>query len=484
MSSIKVHKRALQMLEAEISKMDFSTANVYFVLSYPRSDMGKGTLVAHMLRILNDSDAIKFDGLLNTNQNGRHTAPGHDDFGTYERYNPTKKFGSERYILGGELYKEFISEYGEYENLTFRPYMAKYFITVIYKIWKEMDCPRNLIIEIGGLITDFEVDPFVTAAIREIKMMLNLRCKVVLLGESGYNNEYIKTKSVQDGVSALLQRMIKPDILVIREPSDMKTPNLQTRLEIERALRDKLNGNTGILFNNILSVPFFKPEDIDDYGAFLDRYLEPIIREDVGMVKDRHIFIGSSNVNKQSDWSVYSKGRFQIVTPQDLGIEMEVEEGMVSIEENSMAKANAWSRASGMVTIADDTGFYVDALNGQPGVAVKRWAGALPESVSSKDFFDYMKNMVMPLEDTSCYFKTIVTVASPNGMVKQFDHITKGYIDKALLENGYTSGYPLGLVFKKKDRDKVWADMSESEKRESDRELAEKVLDYIDTLSS
>lgn len=62
----------------------------YFVFGYPRSDIGKGTLVAQLLANTENSDAIKFDGLLNTNANGRHTASGHDDFGIYEAFNAGK----------------------------------------------------------------------------------------------------------------------------------------------------------------------------------------------------------------------------------------------------------------------------------------------------------------------------------------------------------------------------------------------------------
>ncbi len=191
------------------------------------------------------------------------------------------------------------------------------------------------------------------------------------------------------------------------------------------------------------------------------------------------IFLGSNNPSKQEDWRAFAGERFKIFTPKDLDLDMEVDEGMTSVEENSLAKAKAWCRASGMPTIADDTGFYVDALGGQPGVAVKRWAGALPDSVTNEEFFDYMRAQIEPLTDTSCYFKTIVTVAFPDGTTHQIEHVTAGTIDKALLSRGYSAGYPLGLVFKKHGRDKVWAEMSDDEKRESDRELATRVIELI-----
>ena len=98
----------------------------YFVFGYPRSDIGKGTLVAQLLANTENSDAIKFDGLLNTNANGRHTASGHDDFGINEAFNAGKRWGREHYLLGGELYRDFIKEYGENENLQINPHLSMY----------------------------------------------------------------------------------------------------------------------------------------------------------------------------------------------------------------------------------------------------------------------------------------------------------------------------------------------------------------------
>lgn len=470
-------KKATQLINTKAEAATFEDANIFFVFSYPRSDMGKGTLVAHLLHILEDSNAIKFDGLLNTNKSGRHTARGNDDLGLYEKYNPHRRFGDKNYILGGSFYKDFIEKYGEYENLTIRPHVAKHFIATIHEMWINLGKPRNLMIEIGGLITDFEVDPYVTPAVRELKGRLGKRCKVILLGEIGYNNEYVKTKGIQEAASVLLQRMIKPDIIVVREPAEMGEVSLTQRIDIERTVANKFAENSGVRFDVILSVPFYPQQRIDDYGEFLGTYLQPIVVTSKEPIKE--LFVGSNNRNKQADWEIFVANKYKVIKPQDLSLDFEVAEGVTSVEENSLAKAKAWCRASGKVTIADDTGFYIDALNGQPGVAIKQWAGALSEDTTDKEFFDFLREQVKPLKDTSCYFKTVATIAFPDGRTWQVTSATKGRIDKKLLEKEYTSGYPLGLVFKKDGRDKIWAEMSNEEKRISDEELADKVLGII-----
>lgn len=149
-------------------------------------------MVAQLLNAVDNSDAIKYDGLLNTNDSGRHAAAGHDDFGTYESFNKGKKWGKEHYLLGGELYRDFINTYGENENLQINPHLSYYVEYYIYKTWHNIGRPNNLFIEVSGLITDDEVGPIFTLIIQ--RMQDNIEAKSILLTELGWNGEYIKTE--------------------------------------------------------------------------------------------------------------------------------------------------------------------------------------------------------------------------------------------------------------------------------------------------
>ena len=60
--------------------------------------------------------------------------------------------------------------------------------------------------------------------------------------------------------------------------------------------------------------------------------------------------------------------------PQDVA---DVEETGDTLEENALLKARALVEATGRAAIADDTGLFVDALNGRPGVHSARFAGDL-----------------------------------------------------------------------------------------------------------
>lgn len=65
-----------------------------------------------------------------------------------------------------------------------------------------------------------------------------------------------------------------------------------------------------------------------------------------------------------------------VVMPDELGLDLDVDEPHDTYAENAAAKASAFARASGLVSVADDSGIEVAALGWGPGVRSARWAGA------------------------------------------------------------------------------------------------------------
>lgn len=66
----------------------------------------------------------------------------------------------------------------------------------------------------------------------------------------------------------------------------------------------------------------------------------------------------------------------EVVTPKELGLNLDVEENGSTFAENAKIKAEAFREATGLPTIADDSGLCIDALNGEPGVNTARYGGA------------------------------------------------------------------------------------------------------------
>ena len=88
------------------------------------------------------------------------------------------------------------------------------------------------------------------------------------------------------------------------------------------------------------------------------------------------LLIATTNAGKQAEFRrlLASLGA-ELVTPDEVGIDLEVEEPHDTYAENAAAKADAYARASGLPSLADDSGIEVAALGWGPGVRSARWGG-------------------------------------------------------------------------------------------------------------
>ena len=92
----------------------------------------------------------------------------------------------------------------------------------------------------------------------------------------------------------------------------------------------------------------------------------------------------------------------------------DVEETGDTLEENARLKARALVEATGIAAIADDTGLFVDALDGKPGIHSARFAG---EHATYADNVDLMLAVMEDVgsEDRSAYFATVALARYPDG---------------------------------------------------------------------
>jgi len=91
----------------------------------------------------------------------------------------------------------------------------------------------------------------------------------------------------------------------------------------------------------------------------------------------KRLLVATTNPGKQREFRRLLAGLpVEILTPEQLDLELDVDEPYDTYAENASAKADAFARASGMVSLADDSGIEVAALDWGPGVRSARWAGA------------------------------------------------------------------------------------------------------------
>ena len=90
--------------------------------------------------------------------------------------------------------------------------------------------------------------------------------------------------------------------------------------------------------------------------------------------KNREIIIGSNNTGKIKEIRDLLPKTYKILTPYELNIKSPRENGK-SFLENSLIKAKYYSKKSGKICIADDSGLEIDYLNKSPGIFSARWGG-------------------------------------------------------------------------------------------------------------
>ena len=125
----------------------------------------------------------------------------------------------------------------------------------------------------------------------------------------------------------------------------------------------------------------------------------------------RKLILSTGNSDKVEEMKEILKSLpVEVLSKKDLKLEnFEVEEDGKTLEENALKKARALSEKVEGIVIADDTGLFVDALDGAPGVYSARYGG---------EEHDYNKNNIrllkelegLSIEKRNAYFKTVIAV--------------------------------------------------------------------------
>ncbi|MBR3144717.1 MAG: RdgB/HAM1 family non-canonical purine NTP pyrophosphatase [Clostridia bacterium] len=116
------------------------------------------------------------------------------------------------------------------------------------------------------------------------------------------------------------------------------------------------------------------------------------------------------------------------VCESDLDIVLpEVEETGITFSENAMLKAVSGMNATGLVSIADDSGLCVDALGGEPGVYSARYSG--PDSNDNRNIEKLLKSLKdVPYEKRTARFVTVVACVFPDGRSFTAEGVCEGHI--------------------------------------------------------
>ncbi len=129
-----------------------------------------------------------------------------------------------------------------------------------------------------------------------------------------------------------------------------------------------------------------------------------------------------------------------------------------SIAGNAIKKALEGARHSGMLCLADDTGLFVDALDGAPGIYSARYAG---EGCSYQDNRRKLLIQMEAVSDRKARFQTAMALADRHGLVSVVYGTVEGKITSMELgDNGF--GYD--SIFEVEGSCQTYAQMTDEEK--------------------
>ena len=160
----------------------------------------------------------------------------------------------------------------------------------------------------------------------------------------------------------------------------------------------------------------------------------------------RNLLLATTNQHKLEEYrAIFSDLPFKLVSLSDIHPDLDVEETGSTFAENAALKARMYAEASGLLTLADDSGLEIDALEGAPGVYSARFAGR--ETSYAERFRIILERLKgLPMEQRTARFRCAIALAEPSGLIR----IVEGTIEGVIADSprgDYGFGYdPIFLV--------------------------------------
>jgi XTP/dITP diphosphohydrolase len=140
------------------------------------------------------------------------------------------------------------------------------------------------------------------------------------------------------------------------------------------------------------------------------------------------LLLATNNPGKLAELRLLLAGLpYRLSSPAEIGLNLEVPETGNTYVANARFKARAFARASGRLTLADDSGLEVEALHWAPGIMSARYAGS-GASDSDRVAFLLDKIKTIPSEKRTARFRCVIAIAYPDGKVRLCSGSCRGQI--------------------------------------------------------
>ena len=130
------------------------------------------------------------------------------------------------------------------------------------------------------------------------------------------------------------------------------------------------------------------------------------------------LLIATNNAGKVKELQELLKDiDVQLVTPADINLILEVEEDGTTYAENASKKAIAFAQASGLISLADDSGLEVDVLGGAPGLYSARYSPKPSANDADRRVY-LLHNLQDKPQPWKAHFHATIAIAKPAGDVE------------------------------------------------------------------
>jgi XTP/dITP diphosphohydrolase len=175
------------------------------------------------------------------------------------------------------------------------------------------------------------------------------------------------------------------------------------------------------------------------------------------------LLIASKNPGKLREIQEILEGApFKLLLPDDLGINLDVAEVGSSYAENAALKAAAYSRASHLLTLGDDSGLEVDALGGEPGLYSARYS-PLAHASDADRRAQLLRNLAGLPQPWTAHFHCTVAIATPDGTLYYAEGDCAGEI---IAQERGSNGFGYDPIFLVAGRGLTMAEISSDEKNQ------------------
>ncbi len=210
----------------------------------------------------------------------------------------------------------------------------------------------------------------------------------------------------------------------------------------------------------------FSPAELAQLTALADRGIRSLMQaqrdalgEDAALMCAKPLLLAASgNAHKIRELQDIFGDWYKVIPMKEAGFDAEIEENADTFLGNAVIKAQTVCDATGLPTIADDSGLTVDALGGEPGVYSARYCGHHGDDEANND---KLLSKLEGVENRAAAFHSVIAIARPGKEPLTAEGISPGVI---LHERRGTGGFGYDPLFLYEPLQKTFAELTAEEK--------------------